>query len=186
MPFSLLTDEAAILPLKGIVFQCLLLVVAIALEAMVLRRQLRWGFQTSIYYATILNLLAVVLGWIVFLSIEPLLPLPVRTQVISYVLFDNFYANALSNSLGVTVVLIGLVIFFLTFWVKSIGLKWLSRLLDAPVVKPVVDRNVNRFRYRQSSVEQETRSPHMLAVLQANAASFSAVLGLLLLRYWIG
>jgi hypothetical protein len=185
MPFSFLTDEAAVLPLKGIAFQCLLLVVAIALESMVLRRQLRLGFQPAVYYATILNLLAVVLGWTVFLSVEPLLPISVRTQLISYVLFDTFYANSLTGSLGVSVVLIGLVIFFLTFWVKSVSLEWLTWLLGKPIVKSNAEKATNRFWQRRSQLDQDTQSPHVLAVLQANAASFSAVLALLLLRYWI-
>lgn len=185
MPFSLFFDEAAVLPLRGIVFQCLLLLVAIALEAMVLRRQLHLGFQPSIRYAATLNLLAVVLGWILFLGIEPLLPPSIRTQVISYVLFGNFYDNPLEGSLEVAVVVLGLVIFFLTFWVKATGLELLTRALGKPIVEIIPDRkNVNRLRYHRSLSPQEATPPiHKLAVLQANAVSFSAILLLLLLRY---
>ena len=69
MPFSPI-DNAAVLPLRAIVFQCLLLLVAIALEAKVLRRQLQLGYQPSIRYAASLNLLTVVLGWMAFFSVE--------------------------------------------------------------------------------------------------------------------
>ncbi|MDB9525312.1 hypothetical protein PN498_04880 [Oscillatoria sp. CS-180] len=178
----LFIDEAAVLPLKAIVFQCLLLLVAIALEAIVLRRQLRLGFQPSIRYAATINLLTVVLGWVLFLGIEPLLPETVRTQIISYVLFGDFYPNVLSDRMGFVVVLTGLVAFFLTLWTKVTALEWLTWLLDKPIVKPVVEKNTNRFRYRRSS-SAPTSSPHVLAVLEANAFSFSAVLVILLLRH---
>lgn len=186
MPFSLSFDAITVLPLRGIIFQCLLLLVAIALEAIVLRRKLRLGFQPSIRYAATLNLVAVVLGWILFLSIEPRLPTAVRTQIISYILFSNFYVNPLtkSNGLGVAIVLVGLVIFFLTFWTKTTTLEWLTWALGDPIVKPLPKENVNRLRYRRSLPAEETTSPHRLAILQANALSFSAVLLLLLLRYW--
>ena len=186
MPFSLSFDAATVIPLRAVVFQCLLLLVAIALEAIMLRRRLRLGFQPSIRYAATLNLLAVVLGWILFLGLEPLLPMPVRTQIISYILFGNFYLNsfATSNGLGVAVVLVGLVIFFLTYWAKVTALEWLTWLLGNPIAKPVTEQNINRYRYRRSPLAEETASPHRLAVLQANAISFTAVLLLLLLRFW--
>ena len=186
MPFSLLLDEAAVLPLRAIVFQCLLLLVAISLEAIVLRRQLRFGFQPSIRYATTLNLLAVVLGWIMFLGIDPLLPLAMRTQVISYVLFGHFYNNSLNDSLGPIIVATGLGMFFLTFLIKAKALEWLTWLLGTPIVKPSETENPNRIRYGRTRQEQNTASPHLLAVLQANALSFTAILLLLLLRDGIG
>lgn len=183
MPFSLLPDDLLILPLRAVVFQCLLLLVAIALEAIVLRRQLRLGFQPSIRYAASLNLLAVVLGWIVFFSLERLLPGTMRTQIISYVLFGHFYTNSMVGSLGAIVVAVGLIVFFITFWLKAIALRWLTWLLEVPIVKPRESSdNPNRFRYRRLQAASETASPHLLAVLQANALSFTAILLLLLLR----
>ena len=185
MPFSFVIDAAAVVPLRGIIFQCLLLLVAIALEAAVLRQVLRLGFQPSVQYAATINLLAVVLGWFLFLGIEPLLPIAARTQLISYILFGNFYLSSLtdSNGLGVIIVLLGLVIFFLTFWTKAIALEWLTFALGNPIVKRETQQTVHRFRHRRTT--ESMTSPHMLAVLQANAVSFSAVLILLLLRFWL-
>lgn len=182
MPFFQALGEAAILPLRAIVFQCLLLLVAIALEAIVLRKQLQLGFQPSIRYATSLNLLTVVLGWILFLGVEQLLPTTARTQIISYVLFGHFYTNPLITSLGPIIVGTGLVMFFLTFWVKATALRWLTWLLGDPIVKPVETENIPRYRYRKPEPEVENTAPHLLAVLRANALSFTAVLILLLLR----
>jgi hypothetical protein len=186
MPFSLPIDAVMVIPLRGIIFQCLLLLVAIVLEAIVLRRRLRLGFQPSIRYAATLNLVAVVLGWALFLGLEAILPENIRTQIISYILFGNFYDNSLteSNSLNVAVVVIGLIIFFLTFWTKNVALEWLTWSLGDPIVKPSAQDPGNRSRYRRSPAAEEANSPHTLAVLQANALSFSAVLLLLLLRYW--
>jgi len=183
MPLSFF-DEAAVLPLRAIVFQCLLLLVAIALEAIVLRRRLRLGYQPSIRYAASLNLLAVVLGWMVFLGFEPLLPAALRTQIISYVLFGNFYVNEWSGGLGVVIVMAGLVTFFITFRIKALGLEGLTWALGSPIAPALRDPNVNRYRYRRSP-DQAAKSPHLLAVLQANALSFSAILVLLLLRYGV-
>ncbi|MGD1944633.1 MAG: filament integrity protein FraC [Leptolyngbyaceae cyanobacterium] len=181
MPVFSLFDQTAVLPLKGIIFQTLLLLVAIVLEAIVLRQRLRLGFQPSIRYAATINLLTVVLGWIVFLEAEQWLPIAVRTQIISYVMFGNFYVNSLSGSLGVAVVIAGLVTFFLTFWVKVVTLEWLTWSVGTPIVQRDPTSNVSRFRHRRSPTQPT--SPHVLAVLQANALSFSAVLVLLLLRY---
>ncbi|WP_204139164.1 filament integrity protein FraC [Halomicronema sp. CCY15110] len=183
MPFSLL-DSAAVLPLRAIVFQCLLLLVAIALEAQVLRKQLQLGYQPSIRYAASLNLLTVVLGWMAFFSVESLLPDDLRTQLISYVLFGNFYVNGLSGSLGIFIVVAGLVTFFLTFWLKVLGLEGLTWALGNPIVPKDTNSNKNRYRHRRSP-QQTTKSPHILAVLQANAWSFTAILVLLMLRYGV-
>ncbi|MEM1308913.1 MAG: filament integrity protein FraC, partial [Cyanobacteria bacterium P01_H01_bin.153] len=180
-----LLDEAAVMPLRAIVFQCLLLVVAIALEAIVLRQRLRLAYQPSIQYAASLNLLAVVVGWMVFLGLEPLLPTEIQTQIISYILFGNFYANALASRLGIVIVVIGLVTFFVTFWVKATALEWLTWLLGQPIAPSRQSPKANRPRYRQSSERQSAALPHQLAVLQANALSFSAVFVLLLLRYGV-
>lgn len=184
MPLSFVIDAASVLPLRGIIFQCLLLLVAIVLEAIVLRQGLRLGFQASMRYAATINLLTVVLGWVLFLGLEPLLPVTVRTQIMSYILFGDFYINPLteSNRLGVIIVLLGLGIFFLTFWAKAIALEWLTWALGNPIVKREAQPRTNRFQARRTV--EKTTSPHTLAVLQANALSFSVVLILLLLRYW--
>jgi hypothetical protein len=184
MPLSFVIDAASVMPLRGIIFQCLLLLVAIVLEAIILRRGLRLGFQISVRYAATINLLTVVLGWILFLGIEPLLPVTVRTQIMSYILFGNFYINSLteSNGLGVVVIVLGLIIFFLTFGAKTIALEWLTIALGDPIVEREANSRDPRSRSRRTA--ETTTSPHVLAVLQANALSFSAVLLLLLLRYW--
>ncbi len=188
MPFDLLVNEAAVVPLRAVVFQSMLLLVAIALEAGMLRQRLRLGFQPSIRYAASLNLFATGLGWLLFLSLEPLVPAALRTQIISYVLFGRFYDNALLTSLTPLVVAAGLGVFFLTFSLKVKGLEWLTQLLGAPI-RPTQAPKLSRRRgfgdLRQNPQTQRTTPAYILAILHANALSFSAILVLLLLRHYL-
>jgi hypothetical protein len=187
MPFDLLVEESAVLPLRAVAFQSLLLLVAIALEALLLRQRLGLGFQPSIRYAATLNLFTTCLGWLLFLGIEPLAPPLLRTQVISYVLFGRFYANELLPSLGPLIVGTGLGIFFLTFWLKVKGLEWLTYMLGQPIADPQASRLPSRKRFGDLQLQAEASTPvHTLAILHANALSFSVILILLLLRQSLG
>ncbi|MGB3201098.1 MAG: filament integrity protein FraC [Nodosilinea sp.] len=187
MPFNDLLSELGIMPLRAIAFQSLLLMVAIVLEAMVLRQRLRLGYRTSMQYAATINLLATSLGWVAFLAIEAVLPLALRSQIISYVLFNRFYSNNWLEVLPVVVVVVAIAAFFITYWIKLQGLIWLLLLLGqkpiATTPEAIEDNRRQRYeRARRVQVEdQQGFSPRSLAVLQANAASFTAILVLLLL-----
>lgn len=187
MPFDLLVDEATVFPLRAIVFQSILLLVAISLEAGMLRQRLYLGFQDSIYYAASLNLFATVIGWILFLGLEPLAPTPLRTQIISYVFFGRFYANALTTALTPLIAAMGIGAFFLTFGIKVKGLEWLTQFLKRPVVDPQGSQLPRRrgFGDLQTKKQHAGTPAHILAVLHANALSFSGILVLLLLRHWL-
>jgi hypothetical protein len=187
MPITDILSDLGILPLRAIAFQSLLLMVAIALEATLLRQRLRLGYQTSMQYAATLNLLATSLGWLLFLTLESFLPADLRTQIISFVLFNRFYGNFWLDKVPVLVVGTGIACFFLTFWVKLQGLNLLLILLGqgsiAPDVEPDIESRKERYtmaRQRQYG-GQRGYSPYTLAVLEANALSFSAILVLLLL-----
>ena len=194
MPITNLLSELGILPLRAIAFQTLLLLVAIVLEAMVLRQQLRLGYRTSMQYAATLNLLATSLGWVAFLAIEAVLPLSLRSQVISYVLFNRFYLNGWREVLPVVVVVTAIAAFFVTYWIKLQGLTWLQRLLGQQPIdidpKPVAIKRRQLYerarRGRGLDEAQRGDSPRALAVLQANAASFTAILVLILLINQVG
>lgn len=192
MPIKDLLADLGVLPLRAIAFQCVFLLVAIALEAAVLRQQLKLGYKVSMQYAASLNLFATSLGWLTFLGLEPLAPEPLRTQIMSYVLFNRFYDNIWRSNMPIVIVVAGLVCFFATFWVKNQGLEWLMRILGtAPAREPstpdVIASMPRKERYelaRQGrNPRGSTNSTHTLAVLQANALSFSAIVLLLLLRY---
>ncbi len=189
MPITDLLADVGVLPLRAIAFQTLLLLVAIALEAVVLRQRLRLGYQTSMQYAATLNLLATSLGWLLFLALESLIPAALQTQIISYVLFNRFYENFWGENIPVLLVVAGIICFFATFWVKLQGLTLLLLLLGRKPVAAEGDQGpesrMDRYtmaRQGQSGNQRGGYSPYTLAVLEANGLSFSAILVLLLLQ----
>lgn len=180
-------EELGVLPLRAVAFQSMLLLVAIVLEALILRQRLRLGYRPSIQYAATLNLLATSLGWLTFLGFEPLLPEPLRTQIMSYVLFNRFYLNEWAENLPIVLVFAGIAAFFATLWIKIKGLEWLLKLLG---VMPIDEPESNKVLTRKERYELARRgrqakggtSIRTIAVLEANALSFTAILLLLLLR----
>lgn len=175
-----------ILPLRAIAFQVMFLMVAVSIEAGILRQRLRLGFKTSVQLLTVVNLAAVVAGWLVFLVIEPLTPPQIKAQIISYVLFDRLLVNGWTAQTGSILFAIGLVAFFATFFIKAKGLELLLRANDAWRVPNKPERLSREQRYihaRQGrSDTQQAIANFIDAVIQANAASFTAIVALLLLR----
>ncbi|NEP17673.1 MAG: hypothetical protein F6J97_12330 [Leptolyngbya sp. SIO4C1] len=178
-----------VFPLKAIIFQILLLLVATALEAGVLRQRLRLGYQKSVQYAAVINLLSVVLGWFVFLIAEPLVDARLRAQIVSYILFDRFLNNSLMPQMGWIVLIVGLGAFFATLLVKLKGLELLMRLSGTwtiPDQSSEVGRDEKYLRARTGrTVQQKASSDFIATVLRANALSFSAILILLILRTYL-
>ncbi|MFK8185292.1 MAG: filament integrity protein FraC [Phormidesmis sp.] len=175
-----------IFPLKAIIFQALFLMVAVTIEAGILRQRLRLGFQTSVQYTLGINLAAVVVGWITFLIIEPLSPPEIKSQIISYILFDRLLINGWTAEIGASLLVAGLIAFFATFYIKLEGLKLFLRSDDAWVIPKDPEKLSRRQRYahaRQGRTETQAELSNFTdAVILANAASFTVILILLLLR----
>lgn len=176
-----------ILPLRMVVFQILFLMVAIAIEAGILRQRLRLGFKTSVQYAFVTNLAAVVAGWIAFLVIEPLTTIEVRAQLINYVLFDRILPNGWTTEMGAILLAIALVSFFGTFFIKAKGIELFLRSDDAwkPLEKKPkrLPRDERYARARGTGIEvTQSNARFTDTIIQANAASFSVILLLILLR----
>ncbi|MEO0351750.1 MAG: filament integrity protein FraC [Cyanobacteria bacterium P01_A01_bin.15] len=178
-----------VFPFRAVLFQILFLLVAIALEAMVLRQKLRLGYQQSVQYATAINLLAVVVGWFTFLAVEPLVDPRLQAQVISYVLFDNLLNNTLKPQMGWIILVTGLIAFFMTLILKLKGLELIMRAIgtwDVPAQPKELTRTQRYARSRTGTTQyQQAASQFAIAVLQANALSFSAILLLLVVRAYI-
>lgn len=181
-------DYEPILPLRTILFQILFLLVAIVIEAGILRQRLRLGFQTSVQYALVINLASVVAGWIAFLVIEPLAAAPIREQIISYILFDNLLIDGWNTETGATLFVCAIAVFFLAFFIKAKGLEYLLRADDiwkflAKGNEQTVSRDSRYAKARGGAALADSSVPSFTdTVIQANAASFSMVLLLLLLR----
>ncbi|MBD2038666.1 filament integrity protein fraC [Leptolyngbya sp. FACHB-321] len=172
-----------VLPLRAVVFQCLFLLIAIAIEAYVLHRTLSLDYKTSMQYAVSVNLLSTFLGWICFFLTQPLLPLEWRVQLISFIFFEHFYADPMLLNVAPVLVFCALGMFLGTFLVKLKGLDFLDILLEKnPKPKATSEVKPMRFRGRQGQLVGVRANSRVYAVLVANACSFSAILLLLFFR----
>lgn len=177
----------AVSPLQTYLFQAIFLLVAIALEARVLYKRLGISRKTSVEYATSINLLAAIIGWLVFFIIQDRIPLALKDQLISYIFFDRLLGPQPENLLLV-IAAAGVVIFFSAFLIKLKGLELLEALLqDSPKPKDPVD-SLPKRRYptlgdRLGEAVTHTVPNHATTILLANAYSYSAISLLLFLRF---
>jgi hypothetical protein len=173
-----------VLPLRAIAFQIVFLLMAIAIEATVLHRQLNIPPKQSAQFAAATNLLTTVLGWLVIfflLGTSPILPTPLLNELkialMNFIFFDQW-----SNGTAELLIMICFITFFVSLGVKWLGLVGLDTLMnralpDAPevAIEPGVfvspRRKPRQFR------------PRLSTTLVANAWSYSAILVALLLRF---
>ena len=177
---------APLLPVQTVIFQILFLLIAIALEGYILHRKLQLSRKSSIEYAISINLLYTIVGWLIFFFIQPLLPVALRLQLISYIFFNTFHQNQLP-SLNAAIVFIGIVSFFVAFVVKVLGLYIMEWLLTFPhktttntYQKTIKLRSKSRKSFNKLTSNKNTSKATVILV--ANALSHSVLLGLLLLR----
>ena len=124
-----MSDELSlpiILPIGAIFFEILFLLTAIPVEAYVLNKWLKFDKRTSIFYAIALNVFSSVIGWIVFFIVEPMLPIPIKAELINYVFFNKLKDPSISTM----IVLLSFTIFIATFLVKFLLMKILIIFMD--------------------------------------------------------
>ncbi|MBW4582724.1 MAG: hypothetical protein KME42_24400 [Tildeniella nuda ZEHNDER 1965/U140] len=172
-----------ILPLRAVVFQILFLLIAIALEALVFYRTLSLDYKTSMQYAVSVNLLSTFVGWLCFFIGQPFLPLAWRVQLISFIFFEQFYADPMLLNVAPVLIILTLGMFLGTFLIKLKGLDFLELLLEKNE-KPssAIEAKPLRFRRQQKPLVGFRSNSRIYAVLVANAVSFSVILVLLFLR----
>ena len=174
-----------VVPLQTILFQVIFLLVAIALEARVLQRRLRITRKRGVEYATSINLLAAIAGWLGFFLLQSLLPQPLKAQLISYIFFDRLLEPR-PESLSLIIVSTGIALFFGAFLIKLKGLQLLEALLEIPKrdgLKQHSERNRPSLSEQFRKVALQTDPNRAFVVLIANAYSHSAILLLLFLRF---
>lgn len=178
-------DEFAlnVLPLRAILFQFLFLLVAIALEAIVLDRYLNLGYKISAQYSTTINLLSTFVGWLIYFCVQPLLPQGLKLQLISFMFFEQLYNNGWLSSVFSLIVILSLGIFLGTLLIELKGLDLLEVALDRVEKKEIVPEEKDRFRGRGKQAVRFQPSNKIYAVFVGNAVSFTAILLLLLVRY---
>lgn len=187
---------AIVLPLKAFAYQSLFLLIAIAIEATVLYQRLSQDSRKSldpsppitpkqsVQYATSTQLLATVVGWLVFFmffSTTRILPSDLRVALIDFVFFDQW-----TEGTATLLILISFVTFFASLAVNHFGLLGLKRILyGAP--KSAEDDSGEASEgesdvFRDLRKEPRDFQPQFSALLFANALAYTAILAVLLLR----
>jgi hypothetical protein len=170
-----------VFPLKMIAFQSLLMLVAIAVEAYVLRKELKLLPKQSIDYATTINFLSVVVGWIAFFNFQAFVSDELRIKLINCIFFDRWQQDILW-----AIILAAVVTFFLSFFVKLVGLSQLRIFLGDKKARADEDENPKTLKFgtsRRATHSGLRVSGEGNAVLKANALSYSAISLILLIRF---
>lgn len=187
-----------IVPLRAIALQSLFLLMAIAIEATVIHRQLKMAPKPSIYYAAAINLLCVVLGWLalfIFLDLADILPPGIQVPLISFIFFDQW-----SSETATLLIVACFIIFFVSIGIKLLGLLGLRLLLEfdkKPDEKKPDEKKLDELPpaaleetvpAAKSSIFRELRQEpnpfrsEIATILFANAWSYSAILLTLMIR----
>ncbi len=169
------------MPLRSVAFQAFCLLVAIAIESWVLWRNLGVTPRQSLQFATTINLLCTVVGWVAFFAVQPFLPEPLRQEILGFIFFNQWTAP-----MAVWFILLGFIIFFASFALKLLGLDYLRLLLLTPEEWKARRENIAPSRPRLSKgspIRDKKPSTQASAVLIANALSYSAITVLLVLRF---
>lgn len=170
-----------VFPLKMIVFQGLLMLVAIAVEAYVLRKELKLLPKQSIDYATTINFLSVAVGWVVFFAFQSIVSDGLRIKLINCIFFDRWQQDILWG-----IILAAVVTFFVSFFVKLVGLSQLRIFLGDKKAESNEDENTKTLKFgtsRRAAKSSLKVSGEGNAVLKANALSYSAISLILFVRF---
>ncbi|MDX2244636.1 MAG: hypothetical protein NW224_28515 [Leptolyngbyaceae cyanobacterium bins.302] len=177
-----------VLPARAIAFQILFLLVAIALEALVLYRRLPYSYKASVRYATTLNLLSTFVGWVVFFNVQQVLPESLRIQLISFFFFEKFFPNDWEAGMAPMMVTTALGTFLGVIMAEYQALTLLEFMLETRKPEETTDtilKSRDRFKFRR--LEEGgilfKKNDRAYTLLIANSLSFSAVLLLLLFRW---
>ncbi|TVP59802.1 MAG: filament integrity protein fraC [Nodularia sp. (in: Bacteria)] len=167
-----------ILPIGVILFEFLFLLTAIPIEAYVLNKRLKFDKKTSVFYAISINLFSSTIGWIIFFSLEPILPINLKAELISYIFFHNFR----SDSTQALLILTAFIIFFVTFFMKFFLLRFfvISLKEDLRAIYEKTPEN-NRLKWRRTSIARLQNTNLVTTILLANSLSYSVISIIILL-----
>ncbi|QEI44054.1 hypothetical protein BMF77_04682 [Dolichospermum sp. UHCC 0315A] len=178
-----MSDELSlpiILPIGAIFFEILFLLIAIPLEAYILNRWLKFDKRTSIFYAIALNVFSSVIGWIVFFTVEPILSIAIKKELINYVFFNKLQ----DPSIGTMIVLLSFTIFIATFLVKFLLMKILIIFMGEGGKKTETETEIISSQQRASYMNMaKLQNTNLItATLIANSLSYSAITFIILIR----
>ncbi|MBK1986409.1 filament integrity protein fraC [Sphaerospermopsis aphanizomenoides BCCUSP55] len=166
-----------ILPIGAIVFETLFLLIAIAIEGYVLNRSLKFDKKTSIFYAIAMNVFSSVIGWNIFFLVEPILDVQLKSELMSYIFFNNFKRPSTQSSL----IVLGLLIFIGTFLVKLHLLKILIISLSEGGKKEISDSSQREKLLKNEKIKLQNANL-ITTTLIANSMSYTAITLILVIR----
>ncbi|MEH2290994.1 filament integrity protein FraC [Nostoc sp.] len=168
-----------IFPIGGFLFDFLFVLIAIPIEAYVLHYRLKFDKKTSIFYAISINLFSSVIGWSIFFASEPLLPIQVKSELINYILFNNF---KLANT-QTLIILAACIIFFTTFLMKFFILRVLLFSLNESFAKQEEDPQTSQRLQRRRFTSLNFQNTNLVTtILIANSLSYTAITIIILFR----
>jgi hypothetical protein len=176
-----MSDELSlpiILPIGAIFFETLFLLTTIPIEASVFHKWLKFDKKTSIFYAISINVFSSVIGWIIFFMIEPMLPIPVKAELINYVFFNKLKDPNISTM----IVLLSFTIFIATFLVKFLLLKLLIIFMNEEWKKAETEIISSQQRATYMNIAKLQNTNLITTTLIANAISYSAITVIILIR----
>lgn len=164
-----------LLPLRAFLLQALCLLVAIAAESYFFHSALKLTRRTSIAAAATTNLLAAVIGWLIFFYIAyflfDLIPAltPLKHDLVAYI-FLNQYGSVLASAL----ILCATTIFLILLFLKIQTIKFMSKLQLLGKEAVVLAAKKRQKRYPLASV-----------VLSAHSCSNTLILTILFVVNWL-
>ncbi|MDB9375127.1 filament integrity protein FraC [Nodularia sphaerocarpa] len=167
-----------ILPFGVILLELLFLLTAIPIEAYVLNKRLKFDKKTSMFYSISINLFSSTLGWMLFFFLEPILPINLKSELISYIFFHSIRSG---NTRGI-MIFTAFMIFFITFFMKFLLLRFfvLSLQESFPKLSDQKSEN-NRLKWRRTSIARLQNTNLVTTILIANSLSYSSISIIILL-----
>ncbi len=169
----------SIFPLGAILFNFLFLLVAIPIEAYVFYKRIKFDRKTSIFYAISVNLFSSAIGWFLFFVLEPILPIYLKAELISFVFFNIFSSTNAQSLLIIT----AFIIFFTTIIMKIFLLQLFVFLLSENIgKKQEPSESIQRPQWRVGNRARFQSTNLVTTTLIANSLSYSAISFILLIR----
>lgn len=164
--------NVVLLPLRAVVFQLLVMIVAIAIEGFIFQIRFGYGRRACVEYATIINLVTIILGWLTFFYVELVLPLHLEEELISFIFFGQWTIDSLF-----WLTLMGILIFF-----GSLGIKIKTFELIEKIQHHKIENYMDHRTFRSSSEfykqvkSFKSTGLKSFVILQAHSYSHVAVL----------
>jgi len=164
-----------ILPLRAIVFQLLLTLVAIAIESLLLHRRLKLSRKTSLEYAVSLNLLTLFAGWYLFFVFFGTFPSEMKSSLMQFILFNQY-----SNEILLFLFVAGVLTFLNTLAIKLKGWQILEYLRNEILFEEPLESNKQ---FIKTAKFFNPASVRVMTILEAHSYSYIAVLLVLIVDF---